>query len=535
MSSVTLGSNGFEHLANDAVPTTDGTFGTGVPEAPADGKVYGRQNEQWTEIMSFGEGGAGHPILDRFKGKRLAVIGDSITEKNVHAAKNWPMWVQELLGMSNLDNKGLSGTSIAKQSGLTNSILERYTLMDANADVICVMGGTADYKYQVPIGTVGNNNEFTFCGAVESLIKGLIARYPTKHIVFFATTQRLGSGTDPAAHIHGDLPDYVQVLKHICGMYSIPIFDAFHSSGITTRVQTQVTALIPDKLHPNDAGQEKLGRAYASFILNSSSSPESRSLVVSITPPPRPFEKMVWVKPSNTTIQVFTYWQGQWRTLPEPGPQPPDTATYALIRPRTTSSNHIFIDVGFAPNQDTKVEVEYEPLEPASSYGGSNYNSHIFGSYEIIKDFMLFDRGVEEQPVYVGYGTVRENQPIDAFSRTERTHCVLSKDGLYIDGVQKKTFTAQTFQSQYSMRIFSVGGIVIQATRTKLYSLKVWDDNILIRDFIPVPIGSTRYSTSPAPSNCLWCTVTEQYYEGQGPGIASFPLEIEEVAEVTTP
>ena len=25
--------------------------GTGIPEAPADGKQYGRQNEQWTEII----------------------------------------------------------------------------------------------------------------------------------------------------------------------------------------------------------------------------------------------------------------------------------------------------------------------------------------------------------------------------------------------------------------------------------------------------------------------------------------------------
>ena len=45
---------------------------------------------------------------------------------------------------------------------------------------------------------------------------------------------------------------------------------------------------------------------------------------------------------------------------------------------------------------------------------------------------------------------------------------------------------------------------------------KIYENDVLQHDFIPVMKGSTRYSTTPAPSNCLWDAVDEAYFENSG-------------------
>ena len=53
----------------------------------------------------------------------------------------------------------------------------------------------------------------------------------------------------------------------------------------------------------------------------------------------------------------------------------------------------------------------------------------------------------------------------------------------------------------------------------KIALCQVWSNtDELVRDMIPVPQGSTQYSTTPAPSNCMWCRVTNKYYTNQGTG-----------------
>ena len=51
-----------------------------------------------------------------------------------------------------------------------------------------------------------------------------------------------------------------------------------------------------------------------------------------------------------------------------------------------------------------------------------------------------------------------------------------------------------------------------------VYSFKVYVSDILQRDFVPVPQGSSMYSSLPAPSNCMWDKVTEEYFENAGTG-----------------
>ena len=53
----------------------------------------------------------------------------------------------------------------------------------------------------------------------------------------------------------------------------------------------------------------------------------------------------------------------------------------------------------------------------------------------------------------------------------------------------------------------------------KIEFCQVWSSaGELVRDLVPVPQGSTQFSTTPASSNCMWDKVTQQYFENAGAG-----------------
>ena len=63
----------------------------------------------------------------------------------------------------------------------------------------------------------------------------------------------------------------------------------------------------------------------------------------------------------------------------------------------------------------------------------------------------------------------------------------------------------------------TTGGVSYRGNQ-KVFGARYWIDNILVRDFISVPAGDTTYSITPAPSNCMWDKVTQQYFVNQGTG-----------------
>jgi lysophospholipase L1-like esterase len=246
---------------------------TGIPEAPDDGQQYARQNETWTPVETSGDCDTDTrctcPILNRFRGKKLAVLGDSISATSDSSIKLWSEWVRELLEMSELVSYAKGGAQITKRSGDTNSFHDQFDLINSDnpdVDLICVFGGTNDWGKSVPVGIIGDASEYVFTGAVESLIKKLIGKFPTKEIVFFVPMQRTNDtgGDKPAP-----LTTYNDIIMLLCGKYAIPVYDTYHAVGMSRHVPAQWSHYVSsDGVHPNNNGHEKLGRAFTSFLIS---------------------------------------------------------------------------------------------------------------------------------------------------------------------------------------------------------------------------------------------------------------------------
>lgn len=157
---------------------------------------------------------------------------------------------------------GVSGSAIAKIEDKDNSFLERYQAMDDNADIVLIMGGTNDFGLDVPLGTFDSTDQYTFYGALKSLITGIIAKYPTKKIFFVTEIDRVNTTNN----INIPFVSYINAIKEVCRFYAIPILDLNADMGYNGKNTEQMNYYIPDRLHPNSEGHKVIAEKIKKYI-----------------------------------------------------------------------------------------------------------------------------------------------------------------------------------------------------------------------------------------------------------------------------
>ncbi len=205
-------------------------------------------------------------------GLTINFLGDSITEGyGVVDPKNvYHQIIKEKYNLKHAYNYGVSGTRIARQNksseecprndlyfGLRSEIMER------SADVILVFGGTNDYAHGDSfLGELNSEDIYTFCGGINSLINKLEQDFPKTKIIFMTPLHRVKE-TNPSNPELKILEDYANAIIKICKMRNISVIDLF---GINPLDPYDVT-LVPDGLHPNDAGHKIMADVIAGELL----------------------------------------------------------------------------------------------------------------------------------------------------------------------------------------------------------------------------------------------------------------------------
>ena len=241
----------------------DSGFLTSIPSE------YVTETEMNEAIANVSSGGSVDLSGNIFKNKIANFLGDSQTEVNYHKNKIYCDWVKEILGLSKVNNYGISGTTIAKKNAFDGTAMcVRYTNMDNNADLICVMGGVNDIWFNCQLGNFGDTDPITFYGAMETLCDGLLTKYPGKTIIFITPTEQNNNGCNSDNKTGYTATDFANAMKRVCAKYSIPVFDANTCSGIYPLNQANAAIYTTDKLHLNNKGHEVLGNKLSKFILN---------------------------------------------------------------------------------------------------------------------------------------------------------------------------------------------------------------------------------------------------------------------------
>ena len=209
-------------------------------------------------------------------GKTLLFTGDSIImglidngDGTYGEPHGWAEILQENNPLSTVKNYGVGGTTIAKKEGSTDSILERLERMYSeypNADYCIIEGGVNDCYAGVPMGeiTAGYNDsfdEYSFCGALESLFKQAILKWKGKKLGYIVTFKV------PSAD-YANFGLYMQKAKEICEKWSIPYIDLYNQSGMEYHIEEIAAAYSygGGGLHPNVAGYELTMDKIENFI-----------------------------------------------------------------------------------------------------------------------------------------------------------------------------------------------------------------------------------------------------------------------------
>lgn len=211
------------------------------------------------------------------KGKRIAFLGDSITE-GVGASSNDTCYVERVKQRAELAealNYGISGTRFAKQIAVSEpashdlDFVSRVDEMDKSVDAVVVFGGTNDFGHgDAPFGSFADTSYDSFCGACDELMRRLVERYSDIPIVFMTPLHRLTEDypINEIGITRKVLSDYVDAIRRKAEKYSIPVLDLYKESGMQPNIEAQNKLYFADGLHPNDVGHDRIAALVVDYL-----------------------------------------------------------------------------------------------------------------------------------------------------------------------------------------------------------------------------------------------------------------------------
>ena len=174
------------------------------------------------------------------------------------------------------------------------------------------------------------------------------------------------------------------------------------------------------------------------------------------------------------------------------------------------SSGTQYIDTGFKPNQDTRVVCEVNGYSIAdnsatnlfgartSTSSSDQFSFNIAGSTNYRSDYYNSRVGYSTELSFSGKIHIDKNKNV----------CSIESDGT----TYTVTNTQGTFQTPFNLFIFGENrnGSVHSIPNVKLYYFKLYDNGVLIRDFIPCKNASGVAG--------LWDDVNSVFYQNAGSG-----------------
>ena len=216
-------------------------------------------NEIWTNYathingckLSVPNGG------DHYQGKRWAVFGDSLTEKNYRAEMSYYDYVRDELGVS-IVNYGVSGSGYKRAYDTGNDFATRMLNVDPNDfDVLTIFGSGNDNNTNLPIGNITDTGTSTLCGCINTTLDNFYSVAPTKPIGLVTPCPWAGF---PTSTENNWMDQYSNAIVAIARRRGIPCLDLYHSSGMrpwdaSFRESFYVeNGIVDTGVHPNSEG-----------------------------------------------------------------------------------------------------------------------------------------------------------------------------------------------------------------------------------------------------------------------------------------
>lgn len=205
---------------------------------------------------------------------KILFLGDSITAGAGLDSqdKNYVTLVGMSFGAT-VVNYGVGGTRIARKKqpsadpAFDEDFLKRAEKMDKTADLVFVFGGTNDYGHgDAPIGNPDDETPYTFCGALNVLVKMLGKTYGSDKVCFILPIHRKDEdnpfGEDGQKTVKsGTLIDFVNAEKVVLERNKVKYLDL---NDVFPR--EKLGSLTIDGIHPNQLGHALIADKLVAYI-----------------------------------------------------------------------------------------------------------------------------------------------------------------------------------------------------------------------------------------------------------------------------
>ena len=210
--------------------------------------------------------------INTLKNVKITVIGDSITQHNSTATKNWVDLMTDI-GM-NMQNLGIGGSGFANPSETTETdsrYINRISSIANDTNLIGISTSFNDVAMDLPVGTVSDTGSASICGYINDFFDALIAAYPTTPIICY--TLNAWANVHYGQSAKGT--DYVEKFEEICKLRGLPYLNLYTCSGMYPWIQANKVYYFThpdssvDGVHPNDEGHKLLFRKLFPFFMES--------------------------------------------------------------------------------------------------------------------------------------------------------------------------------------------------------------------------------------------------------------------------
>ena len=225
----------------------------------------------------------------QWKGKKVAFLGDSMTQKRKSDNTVYWEYLADILGIEPY----VYGISGHQWNGIYGQAIKLKEEHGSDVDAIFIFAGTNDYNHSLPLGeffnetqkeTNHNGNQVvrkyrtpiladsTFCGRINKVMDFLKSNYPDQQIIiltpihrgFAQFSERNIQPEESFANAQGlYLDSYVNALREAASVWAVPLIDLYSVSGLypmhdsfSKYFENSKT----DMLHPSSAGNYRLAK-----------------------------------------------------------------------------------------------------------------------------------------------------------------------------------------------------------------------------------------------------------------------------------
>lgn len=204
-----------------------------------------------------------------FSSKKITCIGDSITAGNGGSYDangkqiSYCNFLASTLGCE-VVNLGIGGAAIGDYWDESSLIL-RWNQIPQDSDIIIIFAGVNDYFIGPDhLGDTTTRASKTYCGDTYALFSNIKNNYPNADI-FVCTTYR--NNTENWTQFAGyDFTQYMDIQKQYCSELGLNVIDLYSTGILDSRDEKTRKLLVPDDIHPNDAGNEILANEIAAEL-----------------------------------------------------------------------------------------------------------------------------------------------------------------------------------------------------------------------------------------------------------------------------